>query len=90
MTNDERQRSDAACRSRSHVPIAASAVLAVAATVMAVLARRQTRCCFERFDEGVGRPHRAGGPTAKTGRGPADRGAAVAEPPRTLPAAGVK
>jgi ABC-type Na+ efflux pump permease subunit len=49
----------------ARLPWLAAAVLAAALLAMAALARRLTRRCFDRFDEWVGRPHRA----AMAGRG---------------------
>jgi ABC-type Na+ efflux pump permease subunit len=76
-----------------HAPWIATAVLAVLALATAAQARWLTRRCFERFDEWVGRPHRArgadraGGASATTAPGPA---AAARAGPRTPSVAGVE
>jgi ABC-type Na+ efflux pump permease subunit len=78
---------------RSHdarLPWLLAAGLVAASLAMAALAWFLIRHCFERFDEWAGRPHRPLGPASRAGPGPVDRGAAVAEAPRTLPAAVVK
>jgi hypothetical protein len=77
----------------ARLPWLAAVVLAAVLMAMAALARSLTRRCFGRFDEWVGRPHRAGGAgrkggaAAMTGPGP---GAAAREAPRTRPAIGVE
>jgi hypothetical protein len=68
------------------LPWLAAAVLAATLLATAALARRITRGCFDRFDEWVGRPHRAamagpgGGEPAAAGRGPVGPVAAVQTP----------
>jgi hypothetical protein len=67
------------------LPWLGAAALTAAAIVMAAWARSLTRRCFERFDEWVGRPHRASG-MDRAGEAPAmtgpETGAAVSPPHR--------